>query len=310
MRNIKNLILAGGILATAVAVSSCDSGRKATTADGTEYKYIKEGSKAPNNGEYVLYHFTAENENDSTFISSYEQHAPAYLQYNDTAQAQSGIDEIFMNLKKGDSILVETTAEKMFGGFGVPPFLTAEETIRLRIGVVDVLDEAAFQDFFTAMAEEQQERQARESVEQTEADIQIIENYIAENNLQANRTESGLFYVIEEEGSGKEVNAGDMAKVHYTGYVLDGRVFDTSREDIAREQGIFNEARGGYEPIEVQVGAGRVIQGWDEGLQLLRQGSKAKLLIPSPLAYGNRQASEVITPNSVLVFDVEVTDVK
>jgi FKBP-type peptidyl-prolyl cis-trans isomerase FkpA len=310
MKNIKNLILAGGLIASAVAVTGCDQGRKETTADGTEYRYIREGSQKPNTGEFVLYHFTAQNENDSTFISSYDQNTPAYLQYNEGQETQTGIDEIFMNLRKGDSILIETTAGKMFGEFGVPPFLRDEEKIALRIGVVDVLDEAAFQDYFTAMAAEQQERQAAQAKVQTEEDIQIIEQYIAENNLQANRTESGLFYVIEKEGTGKEVNAGDVVSVDYTGYVLDGTVFDTSRENVARETNTYNEARGGYEPIEVQVGAGRVIPGWDEGLQLLRKGSVAKLIIPSPMAYGPRQASEVITPNSVLVFDVEVKDVK
>ena len=72
---------------------------------------------------------------------------------------------------------------------------------------------------------------------------------------------------------------------------------------------IFNENRP-YEPFNVMVGKGRVIPGWDEGLQLLKGGSKAKLLIPSTLAYGPRQAGEVIKPNSILIFDVEIVDVQ
>lgn len=308
MKNVKNLLLAGGVLA--VALTGCDNQRTATTSDGIEYKYINEGSDKPNPGDYVLYHFTAVNENDSTFINSYDQDFPAYLQYDTAAQTQSGIDEIFLGLKKGDSILVNTTAEKMFGGFGVPPFLRNEEVISLRIGVVDVLNEESFQDYFNTLAEKQQEKQAQVAKRQTTEDIQIIEKYVAENNLDAKRTESGLFYVIEKEGSGQEVNQGDMVSVHYTGYVLDGTVFDTSRESVAKANNTFQEGRqGGYVPIEFEVGMGRVIQGWDEGLQLLRKGSIAKLIIPSPLAYGDRQASEVITANSVLVFDVEVTDV-
>ncbi len=91
--------------------------------------------------------------------------------------------------------------------------------------------------------------------------------------------------------------------------MLDGTVFDTSLESVAKESNTFMEGRP-YEPIEVQVGMGRVIPGWDEGLQYLKEGSKAKLLIPSTLAYGNRQTSEVIKPNSVLIFDVEVTGVQ
>jgi FKBP-type peptidyl-prolyl cis-trans isomerase FkpA len=308
MKNLNNFMLAGGVLA--LALTACDNQRTETTADGIEYTYVREGSAQPSQGDYVLYHFTAVNENDSVFINSYEQDFPAYLQYDSAAETQTGIDEIFLNLRNGDSILVQTTAEKMFGGFGVPPFLRNEETISLRIGVVDVLNEENFQEYFNNLSMRQQEKQQQQAARQTQEDIQIIEKYVAENNLNAQRTESGLFYVIEKEGSGPEVNQGDRVSVHYTGYVLDGTVFDTSRESVARQHNTFQEGRpGGYTPIEFPVGQGQVIQGWDEGLQLLRKGSVAKLIIPSPLAYGNRQASEVITANSVLVFDVEVTDV-
>src|SRR5690606_41627452 len=102
---------------------------------------------------------------------------------------------------------------------------------------------------------------------------------------------------------------GDTVAVNYTGYVLDGTVFDTSLESVAKESNTFREGFP-YQPIEFQVGRGRVIPGWDEGLQYLKEGSKAKLLIPSTLAYGDRKASEVIKANSVLIFDVEVTDVQ
>jgi FKBP-type peptidyl-prolyl cis-trans isomerase len=72
---------------------------------------------------------------------------------------------------------------------------------------------------------------------------------------------------------------------------------------------MFNEGRE-YGPLPVNVGMGRVIPGWDEGLMLLKNGSKAKFLIPSPLGYGEAGAGGMIGPNSILVFDVEVTDVQ
>jgi FKBP-type peptidyl-prolyl cis-trans isomerase len=67
---------------------------------------------------------------------------------------------------------------------------------------------------------------------------------------------------------------------------------------------------GGYAPLEVEVGQGRVIPGWDEGLGLLKKGDKAKFFIPSTLAYGERGAGGMIKPNSILIFDVEITDVQ
>ena len=288
------------MLVASVGVMSCQK-RTETTSDGIEYTFIKEGEEKPNAGEYVVYHFTAKTADDSTFISSYDQPTPAYMQYNEPAEGVSGIDEVFSNLRKGDSVVVQAAAEKVFGP-NLPPFLALGQDVTISIGVVEILKEEVFQDYFNDLFEASQQKQ-------TDTDIKIIEDYIAENNLNATKTESGLFYVIEEEGDGPEVNEGDTVGVNYTGYVLDGTVFDTSIEEVARENNTFMEGRP-YEPIEFQVGAGRVIPGWDEGLQYLKKGSKAKLLIPSTLAYGDRQASEVIKANSVLVFDVEVTDVK
>lgn len=300
MKKINSIILSAGILVASVGTMSCQK-RTETTSDGIEYTFIKEGKEKPNNGEYVVYHFTAKTASDSTFLSSYDQPTPAYLQYNDSTPGISGIDEVFSNLKKGDSVVVKAAAEKVFGP-NLPPFLALGQEVTISIGVEEILKEEVFQDYFNDLFEASQKKQ-------TDTDIKIIEDYIAENNLNATKTESGLHYVIEEEGDGPEVNQGDTVAVNYTGYVLDGTVFDTSLEEVARANNKFMEGRP-YEPIEFQVGTGRVIPGWDEGLQHLKKGSKAKLLIPSTLAYGNQQVSPEIKANSVLIFDVEVTDVK
>jgi len=109
-------------------------------------------------------------------------------------------------------------------------------------------------------------------------------------------TESGLRYKMTEENSnGTTPKAGDLVKVHYTGYLLDGTKFDSS---VDRDQ-----------PIEFPVGTGRVIPGWDEGIMLLKTGEKAELVIPSELAYGARQTGP-IPPNSILKFEVELLEVE
>ena len=109
------------------------------------------------------------------------------------------------------------------------------------------------------------------------------------------QTESGLKYAIIEEGSGPDVQQGKVTSVHYSGFLSDGTKFDSS---VERE-----------EPLTLIVGMGQVIPGWDEGLQLLKQGSKARFIIPPQLAYGERDLG-VIPPNSTLIFDVEVVEVK
>lgn len=306
MKKINNLVL-GVILIGSGVLYSCN--KTQTTSDGIEYKYINQGDKETQDGEFVMYHFTAKTGSDSLFISSYDQPVPPYLQHLDSAEAKTGIDEIFLNLNSGDSIVINSTAEKIFTPEGVPPFLENDEAVTISIGVINVLEEEVFEDYFNDLVAEQQKKQTEQAGVQLDEDVQTIESYIQENNLDASKTASGLYYVIEEEGSGAQVEQGDKISVNYTGYVLDGTVFDTSIESKAKESDTYDENRP-YEPFTFDVGQGMVIPGWDEGLQLLKEGAKAKFLIPSPLAYGPSQRGAVIVPNSILIFDVEVTDVE
>jgi FKBP-type peptidyl-prolyl cis-trans isomerase FkpA len=310
MKKIKSLLFA--VAMTVIAFSAMSCNKTKTTTDGIEYTYVKEGTKAPKDGEFVLYHLIVTTDKDSTFINTYDQKMPAYLQFNDSIPRQSGMDEIFLSLRKGDSIAFEANSKVVFGD-NMPFFLGEDQKVKIRIGVVDVLDQAGVEAYFMALQEAEMKKQAEGAVKQLEIDTQIIEDYLAENNIQATRTESGLYYIIESAGQGPEIEEGDLAFVHYAGYLLDGTLFDTSYKQLAQQSGVFSEQRdnvGGYSPLEVRVGMGQVIQGWDEGLGLLKQGDKAKFIIPSPLAYGDRDSGGPIKPNSVLLFDVEVTDIQ
>ena len=108
-------------------------------------------------------------------------------------------------------------------------------------------------------------------------------------------TASGLRYQILQKGDGKQATKGAKVSVHYKGQLLDGTVFDSSYK---RKQ-----------PIDFAIGIGQVIAGWDEGIQLLKVGDKARFVIPSNLAYGESGAGGVIPPNATLIFDVELLGV-
>ena len=110
------------------------------------------------------------------------------------------------------------------------------------------------------------------------------------------KTESGLRYQFIQRGEGKQAENGKTVSVHYEGSLENGKVFDSS---YPRKK-----------PIDFRLGEGQVIEGWDEGIALLKVGDKARFVIPSHLGYGSRGAGGAIPPNATLIFDVELMDVK
>jgi len=109
-------------------------------------------------------------------------------------------------------------------------------------------------------------------------------------------TESGLKYIDAKVGEGNSPASGQTVQVHYTGYLTDGTKFDSSVD------------RG--QPFSFQIGIGRVIKGWDEGVMTMKEGGQRRLIIPPELAYGERGAGGVIPANATLVFDVELLKVQ
>lgn len=126
--------------------------------------------------------------------------------------------------------------------------------------------------------------------EQFDEDVSLIKEYIADNELDAMSTNSGLYYTIDKLGTGNFPNANNEVTVRYKGYFLDGGVFDQSDE-----LGI---------PINLQ----NVIQGWTEGIQLYKEGGEGLLLVPSKLGYG-KQGKGSVPPNTVMIFEVKLLEI-
>ncbi|MET3134074.1 FKBP-type peptidyl-prolyl cis-trans isomerase FkpA [Oxalobacteraceae bacterium GrIS 1.11] len=113
-------------------------------------------------------------------------------------------------------------------------------------------------------------------------------------------TESGLQYIEVVVGEGAQAQAGQNVVVHYTGWL---------RNDDGSKGSKFDSSKDRNDPFEFPLGAGRVIQGWDEGVQGMKIGGTRQLIIPSALGYGARGAGGAIPPNATLIFDVELLSV-
>ena len=150
------------------------------------------------------------------------------------------------------------------------------------------------QQALVAYQKQMQEKQTQEMEELAQKNLEAGKAFLAENAERegVKTTESGLQYEVLEEGTGEQPAATDTVQVHYTGELLSGEVFDSSRE------------RG--EPVTFALN--QVIPGWTEGLQLMSEGARYKLYIPSDLAYGPG-GNRAIGPNETLVFDVELLDI-
>ena len=158
------------------------------------------------------------------------------------------------------------------------------------IEIIRIGDEAQNWDALKAFNDFNEAKATRLAQEKQKAEAALAQEVVG-----FEKTESGLYYQITHHGNGKQAIAGKQVAVHYTGMLLDKTVFDSSRRR--------------NEPLRFTVGVGQVIEGWDEGILLLHEGDKARLVIPSNLAYGARGAGGVIPPNAALIFDVELVSV-
>lgn len=272
--------LIGMLCIGSALLSSCESSDIGTTESGLGYEFVeKKGEPTLDSGMIANVNLTQLiiNNGDTLMNNNPNRPVPVTIGNADVNLLMEG----FQMLGQGDSAVFTGTVGQIFKT-GVPPEIPQEATVYCEVRVVEVFKDAkAYRLVQEAKMEERNDEEDR-----------IIAKYVEDNNLDAKFTDSGMGYVITEEGTGEQPSMGDVVQVHYTGTLLeDGTKFDSSLD-----RGV---------PFEFPVGQRRVIPGWDEALMMMKEGTKATLLIPSRLAYGPRQMGNDIKPNSILRFDVE-----
>lgn len=214
------------------------------------------------------------------------------------------LEDAIMMMSKNDSAAFIISADSFFLKTNkmqaLPPFAKPGDKLLITIKMVEIKTKKEL--------DENQKKQEAEMAAMSEGEKPKMDAYLLENKITDAPTASGLIFIETKKGNGSHPKAGDMVKVNYTGRLLDGTVFDTSIESDAKAANVYNAQRP-YQPLEFALGQGQVIPGWEEALMLMSKGSKAKVIIPSSLAYGPRGGGP-IPPFSPLVFEMELVDAK
>lgn len=294
---LKKSVFTLAALAAALTFQACNKEGKQTTPEGLEYQFhVNEEGETASDSSVVSFHLVIKNGKDSVLTDTpVEGQLVANL--TGSVQYKGSWEHGLKLMSEGDSVTFWVPVDSLITDASqLPPFIEKGSKVSFNVKMNKIQTiETAMKDYEEKMAQMQKDA-AEAEIKYTAIDDSLITDYASKNNLNVQKTSSGLQYVVTQQGKGKKPSAGDTVKVHYTGKLLDGTVFDSSVE------------RG--EPIEFPLGEGNVIPGWDEGIALLNEGSKATLLIPSRLAYGTRGAGGVIPPNSVLLFEVELVNIK
>jgi FKBP-type peptidyl-prolyl cis-trans isomerase FkpA len=291
------------ILITAFAIKANAQDDFQRTSKGTQYKMLAHNTgDRIKVGDVVTFNVVQKTDKDSILYSSYQSGKPAQAQ----VQAAGDLMDVLPLLTLKDSVLIRVPTDSIFKAQEErrPPFLPKGSALLFVLKIERV------QSLAEAMAERDKAMAAaKEAAAKMEAQESIItDKYIADHKMVLTTTASGLKYKITKVGLKPKPLNGDSVYVNYVGHTLQGKVFDTSIESIAKAANLQQPGRT-YEPINFLLGGKGVIPGWEEGLRLLNEGGKATFVIPSKLAYGANPAGPDIPAFSTLVFDVELVKV-
>ncbi len=246
--------------------------------------------RLPKKGEMLRLHFTIEKLDGSQLFTSYGMD-PIDVEYGSEFETK-GFSEGIGYLRKAGKTKLIVPSQLAYDSVGVPQVLPPFTTLVYQLELMDILslEQVEKERLEKVKAEEAAAEQARMN------EPMLIEHYINDQKIDVEPLASGLYYIEQEAGDGVTPTEGSTVEVHYTLYNIFGIPLQSSKEM--------------GQTFEFQVGVGQVIRGWEEGIMLMHAGGKARLIIPSNLAYGASKRGNDITPYSPLVFDIELVTVK
>ena len=283
--------------------------------NGVLYKFFEQDKSLskPKVGDKLRVSLNYLNNKDSVLFDSSDpkiNQGKKYIEFElGPSSFKGSFEEALMMMSIGDSASFQLSADsvfiKTFFMKEIPRYIEKGSLLTFNVKLYEILSS----DNFSMM------RNLNDEINKLTAELaqlkeqMAINDYIKTNNIKQKPTATGLYYIPVVKGNTTKVQKGDTIKVNYIGRLLDGKVFDTNIEAVAKKDSIYSE-KGQYKPFDLPFGTGNVIPGWDQGIELMTVGSKSKFIIPSNLAYGEKGLGKAIPPFAPLLFEVELISIK
>jgi FKBP-type peptidyl-prolyl cis-trans isomerase len=286
-----------------VALSSCNRDYKKASNGMLYIKYTDNEGPKIKAGDFVAVNIVARTDADSLIGSTYNDGIPRFITLPKPTFAGDYFDALTL-MTVGDSLSVKMSDDSIFKHSPQPASFKGKFII-YELKVVKVIPKGNKTDqqlqslvnFYLDGV--RKEVASREPLK--------IKNYIADSKLLFTKTDSGLYYHINQPGRGPLAASGDTVVMNYTGSLFNGNIFDTNIKDEAIKSKIYNPGVP-YKPIHFPIDKTKAFSGINQGLLLLNTGAKAKFIIPSKLAYG-ADGHNKIGPYTPIVFTIEVVSI-
>lgn len=269
---------------------SCNSSEFKEHSSGLTYRVLNESESKIElrTGDYVELEFAYYTETDSLLFHSREIGGYLKMQISESSHNGGSFEDALTIMNPGDRYIFIIPTDSFYAKTKkspIPEGVNSGTNLYFNIHMVRKVPEVVINREKELLVKEMEKQE-----------MIVLEQFISDNKIKTPPTESGLYIIINEEGKGKAVKSGDLITAHYTGKLLDGKIFDSSYKR--------------KEPFVFRIGNKEAIKGWDEAFLGMKKGTKATLIIPSKLAYGKDGYSSIIAPYSSLVFEVELIDIK
>jgi hypothetical protein len=287
---------------------ACNSNKNIQeTPGGLKFEVIKEGKgEFAKKNDVVLYHWKVMDSNDSIWVNTFDTGLPtASLTGDPRIVKESPLKQMFRMVHPDDSIVINMTVGQYFNFvFNQPSPLNLDPSQKLKYQVK--IQQILPVEGYSTMMEILSFRMKKKKIEE---DGKQIDQFLTDKGLTFNKSATELRFLLNRKISKDSIGTGQTVTINWSTFLLDGRCVETTVESIAKKNGIYSTGKT-YSPVQVVVDKSSEIKGLHLALKQLGKGDKGTFYIPSPLAYGKQGFGTLIKEDAILVFEIEILDVK